>query len=289
MKNLSEGDSDFLPLKRRITPFLLRRLKTDKKIISDLPDKVEILEYVSLSARQTALYHGELNRLEKMLKTVEHGGIQRKGVVLAAISRLKQICNHPDEFLGGSQYKPEESGKFMRLREICETLYENRERVLVFTQYREMTEPLAEFLESVFGMPGLVIHGGTPVKKRMELVEQFNGERYVPFMVLSLRAAGTGLNLTKASTVIHFDRWWNPAVENQATDRAYRIGQTKKVMVYKFISEGTIEEKINDIMEGKRKLAEEVTGSGETWLTKLSDKQLLDLLALDREPEEGGR
>ena len=289
VKNLSEGNSDFLPLKRRIAPFLLRRLKTDKKIISDLPDKVEILEYVSLSARQTALYHGELNRLEKMLKTVEHGGIQRKGVVLAAISKLKQICNHPDEFLGGSQYKPEESGKFMRLREICETLYENRERVLVFTQYREMTEPLAEFLESVFGMPGLVIHGGTAVKKRMELVEQFNGERYVPFMVLSLRAAGTGLNLTKASTVIHFDRWWNPAVENQATDRAYRIGQTKKVMVYKFVAEGTIEEKIDDIMEGKRKLAEEVTGSGETWLTKLSDKQLLDLLALDREPEEGGR
>lgn len=281
VRELANRESGYEPLKRMIAPFILRRLKTDKSIINDLPEKTEIVEYVPLSARQAALYGKELDLLAQSLRETKSDGIQRKGLVLTAISKLKQICNHPDEFLGSSRFRPEDSGKFIRLREICEALYEKREPVLVFTQYREMVGPLCDFLASVFGMPGLSIHGGTPVKKRMELVDEFNGEKYIPFMVLSLKAAGTGLNLTKAGTVIHFDRWWNPAVENQATDRAYRIGQKQHVMVYKFVSQGTIEEKINDMMEDKKQLAEEIIDSGVSWITELSDKELLDLLKLD--------
>lgn len=228
VKDLSEEDRGYEPLRKMTGPFVLRRLKTDKHILSDLPDKLETVEYIPLSMKQTALYQGELDKLSHMLKEERSGGIRRKGLVLGAIAKLKQICNHPDEFLGQNRFRPEDSGKFIRLREICEVLLERREPVLVFTQYREMTEPLARYLTKVFGRPGLVIHGGTAVKKRMELVDEFNGENYIPFMVLSIKAAGTGLNLTKASSVIHFDRWWNPAVEDQATDRAYRIGQTKK-------------------------------------------------------------
>lgn len=286
MRKLAEKDGGYEPLKRMIAPFLLRRLKTDKSIINDLPEKTEIVEYVPLSARQIALYRKELDTLSRALKTSDPGGIERKGLVLSAISKLKQICNHPDEFLGSSRFKPEDSGKFIRLREICEALYEKREPVLIFTQYREMVGPLSDFLTSVFGLPGLVIHGGTPVKKRMDLVDTFNSEKYIPFMVLSLKAAGTGLNLTKASTVIHFDRWWNPAVENQATDRAYRIGQKQHVMVYKFVSEGTIEEKINDMIEDKKALADETLGTGASWITELSDRELMDLLKLDGEEGE---
>lgn len=281
VKGLSGEERGYEPLRKMTGPFVLRRLKTDKSIISDLPDKLEMVEYVPLSVKQTALYRGELERLSKMLKEEKNGGIRRKGLVLTALAKLKQICNHPDEFLGQDRFKPEDSGKFIRLREICETLHERREPVLIFTQYREMTEPLSRFLTAVFGRPGLIIHGGTPVKKRMELVDRFNGEDYIPFMILSLKAAGTGLNLTKASTVIHFDRWWNPAVEDQATDRAYRIGQKKNVMVYKFVSQGTVEEKINDMIEDKKKLAREAVGSGEAWITELSDKELMDLMKLD--------
>ena len=283
VKDLSEEDRGYEPLRKMTGPFVLRRLKTDKHILSDLPDKLETVEYIPLSMKQTALYQGELDKLSHMLKEERSGGIRRKGLVLGAIAKLKQICNHPDEFLGQNRFRPEDSGKFIRLREICEVLLERREPVLVFTQYREMTEPLARYLTKVFGRPGLVIHGGTAVKKRMELVDEFNGENYIPFMVLSIKAAGTGLNLTKASSVIHFDRWWNPAVEDQATDRAYRIGQTKNVTVYKFVSRGTIEEKIDTIIEDKKKLAREAVGSGEAWITKLSDKELLDLLKLDKE------
>ncbi|MEL1133827.1 C-terminal helicase domain-containing protein [Desulfitobacterium sp. THU1] len=169
------------------------------------------------------------------------------------------LCrDHPDQYLGREEYKPENSGKFEQLREICETIYEKRERVLVFTQFREMTEPISDFLKSIFLKEGLVLHGGTPVKKRNQMVEQFNGEHYIPYMVLSLKAGGVGLNLTAANHVIHFDRWWNPAVENQATDRAFRIGQTKNVMVHKFVTKGTVEEKIDAMIMKLRPLVKQL-------------------------------
>ena len=196
--------------------------------------------------------------------------------------KLKQICNHPDQFLGQETYDPEESGKFAMLREICETIYEKRERVLVFTQYREITEHLARYLEQIFHAKGLVLHGGTRVKRRQEMVEEFNGEEYVPFMILSVKAGGTGLNLTGANHVIHFDRWWNPAVENQATDRAFRIGQTKDVIVHKLVCTGTIEERIDTLINSKKELAENVIGAGgESWITELGDKEILDLMRLE--------
>ena len=184
--------------------------------------------------------------------------------------------------MGQETFSPADSGKFAVLRELCETIYEKRERVLIFTQFKEITEYLAEFLRGIFHMEGYVLHGGTPVSKRGKIVEAFQGEEYVPFIVLSVKAGGTGLNLTKANHVIHFDRWWNPAVENQATDRAFRIGQTKNVMVHKLICQGTIEEKIHAIIEGKRELAENVIGSGgEKWITELGNDELMKLLRLE--------
>ena len=221
-----------------------------------------------------------VKRLEGTLNDVT--GIERKGIVLAAIQRLKQLCNHPDQYLGQESYTPRESGKFELLRELVETIYEKRERMLLFTQYKSIIPFLHEYLTSLFGIKGLVLHGGTKVKDRQALVDQFNGEDYVPYMILSLKAGGTGLNLTAANHVIHFDRWWNPAVENQATDRVFRIGQTKNVMVHKLVSTGTIEEKIDGIISGKRELAENVIGEGgENWITELDDEALLNLMRLD--------
>ena len=176
---------------------------------------------------------------------------------------------------------PKDSGKFEVLRTLCETIYEKRERVLIFTQYKEIIPYLESYLEEIFGCEGLVIHGGVHVKTRQKLVEQFNGEDYVPFMILSLKAGGTGLNLTAANHVIHFDRWWNPAVENQATDRAYRIGQNKSVIVHKFVAKGTIEERIDAMIQNKVDLAENVIGTGENWITEMSDSALLDLMRLE--------
>ena len=279
VNKLGDNPQDYQKLRRIVSPFILRRLKTDKSIISDLPEKMEQTDYVTLSKKQTVLYRKQVQDFEEALESAQ--GIARKGIILSTIMKLKQICNHPDQFLGMSDYAPADSGKFEMLREICETIYEKRERVLVFTQYREITEALAEFLKGVFHREGLVLHGGTRIKKRSEMVEAFNGEDYVPFMVLSLKAAGVGLNLTGANHVIHFDRWWNPAVENQATDRAYRIGQKKNVMVHKFVAQGTIEERVDEIIEKKRSLAESVIGEGEQWITELSDKELLAMMRLD--------
>ena len=215
-------------------------------------------------------------------KILSSEGIERRGIVLATIMKLKQICNHPDQYLGQQTFSMEDSGKFAMLRELCETIYEKRERVLIFTQFREITDYLATFLREIFHMDGYVLHGGTPVAKRGKIVEAFQGDDYVPFMVLSVKAGGTGLNLTKANHVIHFDRWWNPAVENQATDRAFRIGQTKNVVVHKLVCQGTIEEKIDAIIESKRELAESVIGSGsEKWITELSNDELMSLLRLE--------
>ncbi len=280
-KKLDTHREGYQKLKGMVSPFILRRVKTDKSIIADLPDKLEQLEYVQLSKKQIVLYRKQVAEIEAALAN-EQTKMQRRGLVLASILKLKQICNHPDQYMGQEGYDPIESGKFEMLRDICETIYEKRERVLVFTQYKEITEPLAAYLERIFHSKGLVLHGGTSVKKRTKMVEEFNGEEYVPFMVLSVKAGGTGLNLTAANHVIHFDRWWNPAVENQATDRAFRIGQQKNVIVHKLVSAGTIEEKIDAIINSKKELAENVIGSGgENWITEMNDAELLKLMRLE--------
>jgi non-specific serine/threonine protein kinase len=279
-KALKESGS-YARLRNAVSPFILRRLKTDPSIISDLPDKMEIKDYAALTPKQTALYTALIRNIQKNLETLDKDSIERKGLVLSAIMKFKQICNHPDQYLGQSEYRDTHSGKFDKLREICATISEKREKALIFTQFREMTEPLAAYLKTVFGREGLVLHGGTPLKKRTEYVERFNGEEYVPFMVLSIKAGGVGLNLTGANHVVHFDRWWNPAVENQATDRAFRIGQRKDVMVHKFVTAGTIEEKIDQMIEDKKQLSDElVASSQENWITEMSDEDLLDLFTL---------
>jgi non-specific serine/threonine protein kinase len=281
-KELSSNTSGYAKLRKMIQPFVLRRLKTDKSIIADLPDKLEISEYATLTKKQIALYQKLVEQIEQKLKEAE--GIERKGLVLSSIMKFKQICNHPDQYLGREEYKPENSGKFEQLREICETIYEKRERVLIFTQFREMTEPISDFMKEIFHKEGFVLHGGTPIKNRNHMVEQFNSESYIPYMVLSLKAGGVGLNLTAANHVIHFDRWWNPAVENQATDRAFRIGQTKNVMVHKFVTRGTVEEKIDAMIAEKQKLAGDILStSGEQWITEFNNEELMQLFTLGGE------
>lgn len=278
-KGLGDHPEGYVRLKTMVAPFMLRRVKTDKSIIADLPEKLESIDYANLAKKQIVLYRKAVSDLEKRLE--EADGIERRGLVMSAIIRLKQICNHPDQYLGQQTFSAEESGKFAMLKEICGTIYEKRERVLVFTQFKEITEYLAAFLTEVFQTEGFVLHGGTPVAKRSQIVEAFQGEKYVPFIVLSVKAGGTGLNLTKANHVIHFDRWWNPAVENQATDRAFRIGQTKNVMVHKLVCKGTIEEKIDEMIEAKKELAENVIGSGgEKWITELSNEELMSMMRL---------
>lgn len=279
-KGLDEQPAGYMKLKTMISPFMLRRVKTDKTIISDLPEKLESVDYVTLSKKQIVLYRKAVSDMEKLIADVE--GIKRSGIILNTIMKLKQICNHPDQYLGQSGYSVEESGKLILLKEICQTIFEKRERVIVFTQFKEITSYLADFLAGVFGREGYVLHGGTPVAKRGKIVEAFQGERYVPFIVVSVKAGGTGLNLTKANHVIHFDRWWNPAVGNQATDRAFRIGQTKDVVVHKLVCEGTIEEKIDAMITSKKELAENVIGSGgEKWITELSNDELMSVLRLE--------
>ncbi|MFZ5967528.1 MAG: DEAD/DEAH box helicase [Bacillota bacterium] len=279
-KKLKERQEGYDRLKRVVSPFILRRLKTDKNVISDLPEKIEMKTYATLTKKQVILYNKLVNDLKEKLESVEPG-IERKGLVLSALMKFKQICNHPDQYLGQNYYAEDESGKYARLREICETVYEKRERVIVFTQFKEITKPLSDFLETVFQHKGLILHGETPVNKRKDIVDKFQGQEYVPFMVLSIKAGGVGLNLTSANHVIHFDRWWNPAVENQATDRAFRIGQMKNVVVHKFITEGTIEEKINLMIEDKIKLSEEIIPDiQESWITEMDNRQLMDLFTL---------
>ena len=279
-RGLEQNPEGFAKLKNMIAPFLLRRVKTDKRIISDLPDKLEQIDYVTLSPKQTVLYR---KLLAETSKKVENSyGIQRRGIVLALLLHLKQICNHPDQYLGTEEYSPAQSGKFELLRQLAQTIAEKRERVLVFTQFRELTGHLDDYLAEVFGRRGGVIHGGVPVKERSAIVERFQSDSYVPYLVLSVKAGGTGLNLTKANHVIHFDRWWNPSVENQATDRAFRIGQDKNVMVHKFVCKGSVEEKIDALISSKKELAENVIGSGsENWITEMSNDELMNLLRLE--------
>jgi len=268
------------PLRDLVRPYILRRLKTDRSVIVDLPDKTEVKAYCQLSRKQAALYQQAVKELAGQLEEAE--GIRRRGVVLAFLMRLKQICNHPSQWLGDGAWAEDDSGKWARLRELAEVIAAKQEKALVFTQFREVTAPLSAFLGGVFGRPGLVLHGGTAVKARTELVRRFQEDEAVPFFVLSLKAGGSGLNLTAASHVVHFDRWWNPAVENQATDRAFRIGQRKNVLVHKFVCRGTIEEKIDELIESKRRLSTELLeGGAELNLTELKDEELLKLVALD--------
>ena len=270
----------YAPLRRLVQPYILRRLKSDKSIIADLPDKTEVNAYCGLTQRQALLYQQSVEEMKRALETLD--GIERRGVVLAFLMRLKQICNHPSQWLGDGKYPPTDSGKFSRLRELCETVAARQDKVLVFTQFRGMTAPLANFLAEIFGRKGLVLHGGTPVRKRQELVERFQGHDWIPFMALSLKAGGTGLNLTAASHVIHFDRWWNPAVENQATDRAFRIGQKKNVLVHKFLCRGTVEERIDELIAGKQKLSDQILSVGaESVLTDLSNEELISIVSLN--------
>ena len=227
------------------------------------------------------LYTDFVEELKSRLVKAEQG-IQRKGLILSSLMKFKQICNHPDQYLGTGEFAPEESGKFIRLGELCETIYAKRERVLVFTQFKEMTNPIAGFLATIFHHKGCIIHGSVNVKKRKQVIEEFQKKEYVPFMVLSLKAGGVGLNLTRANHVIHFDRWWNPAVENQATDRAFRIGQKKGVLVHKFITKGTIEDKIDAMIENKKELSKKIISNSGTngLITEMNNSQLLNMFKL---------
>ncbi len=275
-----DGQAGYAPLRKLVQPYLLRRLKSDKRIIADLPDKTEVKAWCSLSRVQARLYQESVDTLAQQIAALD--GIARRGAVLAFLMRLKQICNHPSQWLGDGAYGPSDSGKFARLRDIVEEIAARQEKLLVFTQFQEMTAPLADFLQNIYGRPGLVLHGATPVKARKTMVDDFQCEQGPPFFVLSIKAGGTGLNLTAASHVIHFDRWWNPAVENQATDRAYRIGQKKNVLVHKLVCRGTVEEKIDALIEAKSGLSNEILeGGAETLLTEMSNDELLRLVSLD--------
>jgi SNF2 family DNA or RNA helicase len=237
-----------------------------------------------LMRKQAVLYGKIVEQLKADLNDKDLDPNERRGLVLGYLIKFKQVCNHPSHWSGDGRYAPEESGKFQRLTELATELAERQERCLVFTQFREMTAPLAAHLATIFGRPGLVLHGGTPVKQRPKLVEEFQRPDGPPFFVLSVKAGGTGLTLTAANHVVHFDRWWNPAAENQATDRAFRIGQKKNVLVHKFVCPGTIEQKVDDLINAKRALADDLLGGeggAEKLLTEMNNDELLDLVRLD--------
>ncbi|MFA7216089.1 MAG: DEAD/DEAH box helicase, partial [Bacillota bacterium] len=279
----AEHDRDAaLRLKDITGPFILRRLKTDRSIITDLPEKMEMKTYCTLTKEQVSLYAAVLKDIEEAMEDSE--GIQRRGLILSALARLKQVCNHPAQFLKDNSSIPDRSGKLARLTEMLEVIIENGEKTLVFTQFAEMGKILKEHLQNTFGCEVLFLHGAVSRKQRDLMIERFQaGEEFLPIFVLSLKAGGTGLNLTGANHVFHYDRWWNPAVENQATDRAFRIGQGKNVEVHKFICAGTLEERIDEIIERKTEVAENIVGTGEQWLTEMSNEELKDLFALREE------
>lgn len=270
----------FAPLRKLVGPYILRRLKTDKRIINDLPDKVLLKAHCPLSKLQVAVYQEEIRSLARTLDQAD--GMQRRGAVLASLMRLKQLCNHPDHLAGHGPFDPAESGKFGRLGALAEEIAQRQEKMLVFTQFESMTTPLEAYLSGIFRQPGLILHGGIPVGKRRGLVDRFQEENGPPFFVLSLKAGGTGLTLTAANHVVHFDRWWNPAVENQATDRAFRIGQKRSVFVHAMVCRGTLEERIDALLEEKSALATGVLeGDGSTRLTEMNNEELLSFVKLD--------
>jgi SNF2 family DNA or RNA helicase len=278
--NKQQDARAFGTLRRLVRPYILRRLKTDPAVAPDLPEKTEMRVECGLSKKQAALYERTVADLAARLEDAE--GIARKGLVLAVLMQLKQICNHPAQYLNAGSFSPADSGKFERLRLLCEPIAERQEKVLVFTQFQALTQPLADFLAGVFGGAGLVLHGGTPVGRRSELVRKFQSDDGPPFFVISLKAGGSGLNLTAASHVVHFDRWWNPAVEDQATDRAFRIGQKRNVLVHKFVCRGTVEERIDAMIRDKRGIADKLLNQPtETLLTEMNDSELLRFVSLD--------
>ena len=269
-------------LKRATGPFILRRLKTDKSVISDLPEKMEMKVYCNLTKEQSSLYGSVLKELDRALYSAE--GIKRKGIIMAALIRLKQVCNHPAHLLADNSVIGSRSGKLSRLTAMLEEIIEVGDRALVFTQFVEMGQIIKRHVQETFGVDVMFLHGSVSRKNRDTMVERFqNGTAGPQIFVISLKAGGTGLNLTSANHVFHFDRWWNPAVEDQATDRAFRIGQKRNVHVYKFVCAGTLEEKIDEMIERKKSIAKSVVGTGEGWLTELSNDDLRDVLALSSE------
>ncbi|MEG1602719.1 MAG: DEAD/DEAH box helicase [Cloacibacillus sp.] len=286
LRPVQAGEKKAMDKVRRLTaPFILRRLKTEKEIISDLPEKIETKEFCPLSREQATLYSTVTTALARSLSGAE--GIQRKGIVLGAITALKQICDHPLLYIKDKSEYDNRSGKMARLSELAEEMLAAGDRALIFTQYAEMGALLKKFLQETFGREALFLHGGVPREKRAEMVRRFQeDEDAPPFFVLSLKAGGTGLNLTRANHVIMFDRWWNPAVEQQAVDRAYRIGQENNVQVHYFCCRGTLEEKIEKLIESKKELAQMLVGTGESWLTEISDSDLHELFSLDKDAVE---
>jgi SNF2 family DNA or RNA helicase len=277
------GDEDATARLKRLTgPFILRRLKTDRSIISDLPDKIEMKMWCNLTPEQASLYQATVTDMLRRIEAAEED-IERRGLVLATMARLKQVCNHPAHLLGDGSRLPGRSGKLARLEEIGDEIIVAGDKALVFTQYAEFGRLLQPYLAARLGCPVFYLHGGTPKKARDAMVAGFQAMPDPALFLLSLKAGGTGLNLTGANHVIHFDRWWNPAVEDQATDRAFRIGQRKDVQVRKFVCVGTVEERIDAMIEEKKALAERIVGTGEGWLTGLSTADLRDVLALSPE------
>jgi SNF2 family DNA or RNA helicase len=277
------GDEDATARLKRLTgPFILRRLKTDRSIISDLPDKIEMKMWCNLTPEQASLYQATVTDMLRRIEAAEED-IERRGLVLATMARLKQVCNHPAHLLGDGSRLPGRSGKLARLEEIGDEIIAAGDKALVFTQYAEFGRMLEPYLAARLGCPVFYLHGGTPKKARDAMVAGFQAMPDPALFLLSLKAGGTGLNLTGANHVIHFDRWWNPAVEDQATDRAFRIGQRKDVQVRKFVCVGTVEERIDAMIEEKKALAERIVGTGEGWLTGLSTADLRDVLALSPE------
>jgi len=267
-----------LALKRATQPFVLRRLKTDKSIISDLPEKQEIKVYCNLTTEQASLYQATVD--DMLAQIAEADDKQRRGLVLATMAKLKQVCNHPAHLLKDGSRLPGRSGKLERLEEVCAEVLEQGEKALVFTQYAEFGSMLQPYLATRLERPVLWLHGGTAKQARDDLVQHFQDDTEPAIFLLSLKAAGTGLTLTAANHVVHVDRWWNPAVEDQATDRAFRIGQTRNVQVRKFICVGTVEERVDEMIERKKALADSIVGTGEEWLTELSVAELRDVLRL---------
>ena len=276
------GDKQSAQRLRRITqPYLLRRLKSDPTVIDDLPDKLEIKQRCRLTTEQASLYQSVVN--EMMPKIEESEGIARRGNVLAAMTKLKQVCNHPAQLLHDRSPVGRRSGKVIRLEEILEEILAEGDRVLCFSQYTDFAELLLPHLSARFGQEVLYLHGGTPKRRRDEMVARFQSGEGPAVFLLSLKAGGTGLNLTAANHVVHLDRWWNPAVENQATDRAFRIGQKRNVQVHKFVCAGTLEERIDTMITDKQALADSVIGDGDGWLTELSSGDLRQLFTLSEE------
>ena len=276
-------NSQSIVLKKLVQPFILRRLKTDKQIIKDLPDKVEHKQYCNLTKEQASLYEAVVKDVLEQLEEAE--GIQRKGLILSTLLKLKQICNHPRQFLqDNSDFIPERSHKLERLREMLEEVIAEGDSLLIFSQFTEICEALNRYLKQVMYYNTYYLHGGTNRNKREQMIAQFQEPDTPPSaFILSLKAGGVGITLTKANHVFHFDRWWNPAVENQATDRAFRIGQTQNVFVHKFVTLGTIEERIDLMIEDKKKMASAIVGSDESWLTELDNESFKELIALNKQ------